>query len=121
MFNNLSIFDDYDLGAPPSQSSEEEGGYEEWEVAAASSIPTFLVLLLLCVLLRQNLEAARALIETLNQLFSSLWVRFRGPQNEDAVEEMEMGAVADPLPRPPRNLCDSEVIAMRQLPNTHWV
>ena len=114
MMFNLTFFDGSDCGPRPDQSGEGEG-HAGWELATAAAVPScLLVVIVVLLLVRQNLESLRGLIDSINQLIASLASCLA--MRVDAVDEqVEMDAVVvqSPARRCPRNLSDEEVIAMQ--------
>ena len=109
---NVTFFSGNGCGLRSDQPEEGED-FDAWEVATAAAVPSGILLVVVVLLLvRQNLESLRGLIESINQLISSL-VRCL-PTQTDAVDEpveMEAVVVHSPPRSCPRNLTDEEVMA----------
>ena len=109
---NITFFSGDGCGPRPDQPGEGEG-FDAWEVATAAGVPSFILLVVVVLMLvRQNLESVRGLIDSINQLIASLSSCLL-MQEDAADEQVEMEeVVVHSSPRPcPRNLTDEEVIA----------
>ena len=122
MMFNLTFFDGSDCGPRPDQSGEGEG-HAGWELATAAAVPSgLLVVFVVLLLVKQNLESLRGLIDSINQLISSL-ASCLPLQTDDVDEEVEMESVAvtAPVQRCPRNLTDEEVLARQRVPGAYYL
>ena len=111
---NVTFFSGDGCGPRPDQPGEGEG-FDAWEVATAAGVPSFILLVVIVLMLvRQNLESVRGLIDSINQLIASLasCLAMRADAADEQVE-MEAVVVQSPARRCPRNLSDEEVIAMQ--------
>ena len=69
---NVTFFSGDGCGPRPDQPGEGEG-FDAWEVATAAGVPSFILLVVVVLMLvRQNLESVRGLIDSINQLIASL-------------------------------------------------
>ena len=119
---NVSAFDLPDLGDDSDQVIEGADSHELWEILTAALVPLLILVVAVCLLARQNLQLARQLIDSINQLLGQLreWLHRRRTSTTD-VGEVE-GAVKLPTAGVPRNLTDEEVMRMRSAPEgTQWV
>ena len=119
---NVSAFDLPDLGDDSDQVIEGADSHELWEILTAALVPLLILVVAVCLLVRQNLQLARQLIDSINQLLGQLrdWLRRRRASTTDA-GEVE-GAIELPTCGVPRNLTDEELMRMRSAPaGTQWV
>ena len=85
------------------------GGHDGWEVAVSAGVPSLLALIAVLVVIRQNLERLRALIDSVNQCLSTL-ARCLPARQDVAQAEVEMDAVVvhSPTITAHPNLSDEE-------------
>ena len=110
---NVTFFSGNGCGLRSDQPEEGED-FDAWEVATAAAVPSSVLLVVVLVLVRQHLESVRGLIESINQLITSLSRCL--PMHADTADkqvEMEAVVVQPSARRCPRNLSDEEVIAMQ--------
>ena len=106
---NITIFDGPSLGDCPGQAAG-GGGHDGWEVAVSAGVPSLLALIAVLVVIRQNLERLRALIDSVNQCLSTL-ARCLPARQDVAQVEVEMDAVVvvqSPTIHAHPNLSDEE-------------
>ena len=65
---NVSAFDLPDLGDDSDQVIEGADSHELWEILTAALVPLLILVVAVCLLARQNLQLARQLIESINQI-----------------------------------------------------
>ena len=106
---NITLFDGPSLGDCPGQAAG-GGGHAGWELATAASVPSgILALIAVLIVVRQNLERFRALVDSVNQCLNTL-VRCLPMRQDVGQGEVEMEAVAVQSPTVMRhpNLSDEE-------------
>ena len=103
---NVSIFDAVDCGGI---SDQDAGSADSWKIGVAAGAPLFVLLIVTLVLVRQNLEALRQLVDSVDRLLK----RFRScfTSVRDGEVDIELG-LPQPLPSAgiPRNLSDDEIL-----------
>ena len=104
---NVTFFSGDGCGPRPDQPGEGED-FDAWEVATAAAVPSsVLLVVVVLVLVPQHLESVRGLIESINQLITSLSRCL--PMHADAADEqveMEAVVVQPSARRCPHNLSD---------------
>ena len=124
IFDHIDIDEGRDRGCPTLGPEQIDADHESWEVPTAAGIPSaVLVVVVVGLLIRQNLDRLRGLVDSINQLIATLrdsvLSRFDNDENE---MEMHSVAIGTSPPRGPRNLSDEEIERMRCAPQgTQWV
>ena len=119
---NVSAFDQPDLGDGADHAIEGTDSHQLWEVLTGVLVPLLVLVVVVCLLVRQNLELARRLIDSINQLLGQLGNCLRRWRATTADVGGDEGGPELPSAGVPRNLTDEEVIQMRSVPEgTRWV
>ena len=110
------------LGNDTGPIVEVEVGHDGWEVATAATVPSLLLVALLLLLVKQNVNALRGLVDSVNRLIEGVDLPSRCFGNERDEPDIEMAARDLPSAGVPRNLTDEEVEQMRNARvGTDWV
>ena len=125
-FPNISSFDFFEVATIGPGQVDVGGGdaaINLWVWLAGVGLPSLIVVILLLVLIRQNLDRVLALCDR----FTQLWDRFLALL--DCIKQWRATPAEEPPAAPqvvvvelPRNLSDSERIALGPCaPGTQWV
>ena len=115
---NISAFDAVDCGDKSDQFVDSAD--DSWKIGVAAGAPLFVLLIVMLVLARQNLEAMTQLVDSFDRLLNRLRSCLAPAHDEEV--DIELGLPQQlPSAGVPRNLCDDEILRREVRAAQVWI
>ena len=115
---NISAFDAVDCGDKSDQFVDSAD--DSWKIGVAAGAPLFVLLIVMLVLVRQNLEAMTQLVDSFDRLLNRLRSCLASAHDEEV--DIELGLPQQlPSAGVPRNLCDDEILRRETRAAQVWI